>query len=231
MSQWIHMGQKIVFWDWTGTLADESKLDEAVCTSMERDIAEKENISFEDAVEKFKDHLKNLENTWQWHDYTLHCRKFGLDWKDHQKNNLDMMVLLPHAKEILEYVREKGYKNILCTNAVRKVILLRMKYAGVAGLFDGVIACDDVKAMKSEGKHFEKGLRMFGGDAKSSFSVGDNPVQDILPAKRIGMKAVYCEFGKRMTHYHTSHISNNHTENVAADFSIKDLLEIRDIIR
>jgi hypothetical protein len=28
---------KLIFWDWTGTLADESELDEAVCTSMEPD--------------------------------------------------------------------------------------------------------------------------------------------------------------------------------------------------
>ncbi|MFH0889547.1 MAG: HAD family hydrolase [Candidatus Aenigmatarchaeota archaeon] len=224
------MKQKIIFWDWTGTLADESKLDENVCKSMEMEIARKNNISFEEAENKYKSYLKKLENTWKWHDYKLHGKTLDVDWKFHQMSNLKKLVLLPYAKEILEYTKQRGYVNVLATNAVRSVILLRLDYAGMSKLFDAVIACDDVQAMKSEGKHFERGLMLLNGDAASSFSIGDNPVQDILSAKKIGIRTIFCAFNSNMTHYHSKHISANHEENVEADFTIKDLLGIKSII-
>lgn len=224
------MKQKLVFWDWTGTLVDESKLDESVCKSMEEEVAQKNGISFKDAEKKFKDHLKKLENTWQWHDYVLHGRTLGVDWKKHQEMNLENLVLLTHAKEILEYTREKGYKNILATNAVKAVIILRVDYADLSDLFDFIIASDDVRALKSEGKHFEYGLQILNGDSASSFSIGDNPIQDILSAKKLGLKTIYCDFGQHLTHYHSEHISNDHRKLVTPDYKIHDLSEIKNII-
>lgn len=225
------MKQKLVFWDWTGTLADESKLDEAVCKSMEEEVAERDKIPFEDAERMFKEHLRSLENTWQWHDYVFHGRTLGVDWKRHQETHLEKLVLLPHAKETLEYVGENGYKNVLATNATRAIILLRVAYAGLLDLFGTVVASDDVEALKSEGKHFEYGLRILDGDSESSFSIGDNPVQDILSAKRLGLRTIYCDFGQNLTYYHSEHISNNHRKSASADYRIVDLSEIEDIIK
>ncbi|MBI2075955.1 MAG: HAD hydrolase-like protein [Candidatus Aenigmarchaeota archaeon] len=224
------MKQKLVFWDWTATLADESKLDEDVCRGMEENVAKRDGIPFKEAEKRFKEHLRNLENTWQWHDYVLHGRAFGVDWKHCQQMHLKELVLLPRAKEILEYVRGRGYKNVLATNAVRAVILLRVGYAGLLDLFDIIITSDDVQSLKSEGKHFEYGLRVLDGDPSSSYSIGDNPVQDILSAKRFGLMTIKCDFGQ-LTHYHSYHISGNHKELANADYSISDLSEIRRIIK
>ena len=225
------MPNKIVFWDWTGTLADESRLDSSICRGMEREIAERDEIPFREAEKRFKAHLKSLENTWQWHDYPLHGSAFGLDWKRHQVENLRELKLLPHAREILEYVRGKGYKNVLATNAVKPVILLRVEHAGIQDLFDLIIGIEEVRALKSEGRHIEKGLRDLHGDPKASFSVGDNPVQDIFPAKRLGLKTIFCDFGGRyLTHYHTDHIAGNHDEPAKADYCIRDLLGIKGVI-
>ncbi len=225
------MKNRVIFWDWTGTLADESKLDGNLCTDMESDFAKKEGITIEDAKKKFKSHLSGLENTWKWHDYTHHGRVLGVDWKSCQTRNMEKMILLPHAKEILEYTKSKGFVNILSTNAVRDVILLRLEYANFSKMFDFVIACDDVQAMKSEGKHIERGLKTFGADAASSYSIGDNPVQDIAPAKKLGLITIFCDFDKDMTYYHSEHISANHEEKTGADFVVRDLLDIKNIVR
>ncbi|MBI2583474.1 MAG: HAD hydrolase-like protein [Candidatus Aenigmarchaeota archaeon] len=226
----IAMKQKLVFWDWTGTLIDESRLDEAVCKSMEEEVAKKNNISFKDAEKRFRNHLKKLENTWEWHDYVLHGRILGVDWRNHQEKHLKELILLPYAKEILKYARESGCKNVLATNAVRAVILLRAGHAGLLDLFDAIVTSDDVKALKSEGKHFEYGLKNLNGDPESSFSIGDNPVQDILSAKRLGLRTIYCDFGQNLTHYHSEHISNEHMESTAADYTVADLSEVKGII-
>ncbi len=219
-----------MFWDWTGTLADESLLDEAVCHSLEEDIAREKGISFAKAVQVYKEFLKNIENTWEWHDYVQHGNGFGVDWTHSQEINLDKLHLVPHSREILAYTASKEYKNVLVTNAVRGVILLRVKHAGLFNSFSAIIASSDVKALKAEGKHFNHGLALLNGKATQSFSVGDNPIQDIQSAKNLGLRTIYCEFGRGLTHYHSQHISENHSESVDADFRIKSLVEIKNII-
>ncbi|MGD8538664.1 MAG: HAD family hydrolase [Candidatus Aminicenantes bacterium] len=221
---------KIIFWDWTGTLADEARLDKAVCRSLEKDIAAKRNIAREEAARLFNNHLRAIENSWKWHDYVQHSIRFGIDWRHSQEINLDKLVLVPHAREILEYARAEGYRNILVTNAVRDVVLLRTKHVGIIDMFEAIIASSDVKSLKEEGKHFTQGLKEFYGDPHRSWSVGDNPIQDIQPAKRLGLKTIFCDFGERLVHYHSEHISNNHREVSGADYTIKNLQEIEKII-
>lgn len=221
---------KIMFWDWTGTLADEARLDEAVCRTLEEDIAREKGITFTDAVQVYKEFLKTVENTWKWHDYVQHGNYFGVDWKHSQKINLDKLQLVPYAREILANAASLGYRNVLVTNAVRKVILLRIKHVGLTDSFDHVIASSDVKALKDEGKHFKHGLALLNGGFNESYSVGDNPIQDILSAKKIGLRTIYCEFGKDLTHYHSRHISENHEESIAANFRVQSLKEIKNII-
>ncbi|MFQ6109239.1 MAG: HAD family hydrolase [Candidatus Aminicenantales bacterium] len=222
--------EKIIFWDWTGTLVDESLLDQAVCQTIEEELAAKKNITLSDAHSLFQEYLKSLENTWQWHDYILHGRNLGIDWKIPQEKNLEKLILLPHAEDILQHARDKGYKNVLATNAVRKVIELRVNHAGLLPLIDAIVASDDVYALKSEGKHFTSGLKILNGNPRLSFSIGNNPVQDILPAQRLHLKTILCDFGKELTHYHSEHISDNHKVAVSSDYRIHQLLEVMDII-
>ncbi len=221
---------KLIFWDWTGTLADEAELDKAVCTTLEEEIAKQRGIDFDAAVNVYQGHLKKLENTWHWHDYVTHCEELDIDWKYCQETNLAKLKLVPGAVEILRYSRGKGYKNILATNAVRKVIELRVAHAGIGTLFDLTISSSDVEALKSEGKHFEKGMQELGGEVYFSFSVGDNPIQDIRPAQKLGMRAVFCAYGKDLTHYHSDHISDNHRILVRSASRINKLTDIKYII-
>jgi FMN phosphatase YigB (HAD superfamily) len=113
---------------------------------------------------------------------------------------------------------------------VRDVVLLRAKHVGIMGLFEAIIASSDVKALKAEGKHFARGLEDLVGNPRESWSVGDNPIQDIWPAKKIGLQTIFCDMGGRLVHYHSEHISNNHRELSDADYTIKNLKEIENII-
>jgi HAD superfamily hydrolase (TIGR01549 family) len=221
---------KLIFWDWTGTLADEAELDKAVCKTLEEEIAKKRNIRFADAIKLYRDHLKKLENSWHWHDYVSHCEEFGIDWRYCQEANLDKLKQVPGATEILRYARGKGYKNILATNAVRKVIDLRVGHLGMGGFFELVVSSSDVEALKVEGRHFQRGMEELGGEVYFSYSVGDNPIQDIRPAQKMGMRAIYCAYGKDLTHYHSTHISENHKTLVRSASRISKLSDIKYII-
>ena len=224
------MAAKLIFWDWTGTLADEAELDRSVCTTMEQEYARKQGITLSEAASFYREMLKKQEGTWSWHDYVRHCREMGIDWKFSQEHNLAKLRLVPGAGEILAYARERGFLNVLATNAVRAVIELRINYAGLTHYFDLIIASNDAQALKSEGKHFRLGLKRLEGSASESYSVGDNPVQDIRPAQRLGFKTVFCTYGRKLTHYHSEHISDNHRETVRSAFRITKLTDIKYIL-
>ncbi len=191
----------------------------------------KNAISFKQAAVKYNSHLTKLENTWRWHDYVSHGQELGIDWEKCQKQNLSKLKIIAGAEDILKFCRQKGYKNILATNAVKKVIQLRVEHADLQKLFDLVIASSDAGALKSEGKHFKLGFNKFGSSSDCSYSVGDNPVQDIRPALRLGLKTIFCESGRYLTHYHSEHISGNYKEKIEPDFKIKTLSEINKIIQ
>ncbi len=221
---------RLIFWDWTGTLVDESRMDSAVCRFMEKELAHKKGTTLPDAVRLFQDYLGGLEKTWEWHDYTRHGMKLEIDWQKAQSENLTHLSLVPGAREILSFSKNKGFINILTTNAVTPVIRLRMGHLGLSSLFDMIIGSDTVKALKSEGHHFEKGLHEFQGNPGKSFSVGDNPVQDILPARELGIQTIFCVYGRNMTHYHSGHLSSDHRRKAASSFRINSLQQIKDIL-
>lgn len=224
------MEKRIIFWDWTGTLADEAQLDRAVCLSLEKEIARRRHLSREKAASLFQNYLRRLEGTWEWHDYLRHARHFGLDWRPSQIENLSLLRLLPGAQEILKLAQDQGWLNILATNAVKAVIELRLRWVGLLDIFDDIITSDMVQALKSSGQHFLYGLRKWSARAAVSFSVGDNPVQDIQSAKTLGLKTIFCSFGRNLTHYHSPHISPDHHQSVAADYQVSSLLEIKKIL-
>lgn len=221
---------KLIFWDWTGTLADEAQLDRAICEEMEKAIALKRNLPLAEAKAIFQSYLKELEGRWEWHDYVRHGRRFQLPWKKIQEKHLPKLKLLPHAEEILSWAKERGYINLLATNAVRAVIKLRLNYLKLTPFFEAIITSDDVQALKAEGKHFEHGLRLFQAEPSDCFSIGDNPIQDIDSARRLGLKTIQTCFGPNLTHYHTTHLALNHQEKVQPDFKVDDLKDIKDIL-
>lgn len=222
--------ERLIFWDWTGTLANESRLDAAVCAAIEKAISRRQRVSLSEARNRFQDYLRQLEGNWQWHDYLRHARLFNLPWEKIQELHLDKLSLLPGAREALSAARELGFRNLLATNAVRAVVNVRLNYLGITDLFDAVIASDDVAGLKASGLHFRHGLKLFAADPRACFSVGDNPVQDIAPARRLQIKTIYCPLGQNYTHYHTTHLKLNYQETVQADFVISFLAEIKEIL-
>ncbi len=222
--------ERLIFWDWAGTLADEAKLDQAICEEIEKAISGQRLIPLREAKQIFRHYLRQLENKWEWHDYARHGRMFNLPWEKIQELYLDKLRLVPGAREILLWAKETGYRNLLATNAVRVVVSRRLDYLKISSLFDAVITSDDVGHLKSHGFHFRRGLELFPAQPEDCFSIGDNPTQDIAPARKLGLKTIHCVFGPNLTHFHTSHISANPQEEIAADFTVFSLGEIKNVL-
>jgi len=216
--------------DWTGTLVNEYKLDKNVCKKMEYEISKKEGIKPELARKKYLELLNSLEDRWEWYNYPLHAQILGIDWKPPQLSELSKLKIVPKAIDVLSHYRKKGHHIFLLTNAVKSVIDLRIDYLKLRKYFDLVVTTDMVESTKASGKHFEYALRYIDSSTKKIYMIGDSYTQDIFPAKRFGIIAIQCKFGKG-TYFHTN---NNNEVNgnplVFPDFIIHNLEELFEII-
>jgi HAD superfamily hydrolase (TIGR01549 family) len=217
--------------DWTGTLVDEYELDKNVCKNMELEISRKKGIALEEAKKRYADLLIRYENNWNWYNYPLHAKIFGIDWKKIQISELPKLKIIPHAIDVLSNYKKKGYHIFLLTNAVKAVIDLRIDFLEMRSFFDLIVTSDIVKATKSAGKHFKYALKLINVPKKYIYTIGDDLVQDIFPAKRLELTAIQCKFGSTV-YYHT----NNYNSNIkfsagSPDFVIDNIEELLKIIK
>jgi FMN phosphatase YigB (HAD superfamily) len=216
--------------DWTGTLVDEHDVDEAVCKEMERELSRRSGITLNEAEKKYRILLKKFEHSWKWFDYPLHGRMLGIDWRAAQLTELTKIRLIPNAREVLEHFRNKDYFICLLTNAVSDVIEIRMNYLRMRPLFDMLVTSDLVRSAKASGKHIQFVL-----DSKKEFQrenfcmIGDDLVQDILPAKKHDIVSILCKFGD-FTYYHTNANRTSVLDRKIADYAVTDIKELPSII-
>lgn len=215
--------------DWTGTLVDEYDMDRNVCKNMELEISKKERITLEEAKRKYLGMLNKYENLWEWYNYPLHGKIFGIDWKKAQISELQNLRIIPKAIDVVSYYKEGGYYICLVTNAAKEVLDLRMDYLKMRSLFDLIVTSDDVKSSKTTGKHFEYAMKLIDTKGKDVYVIGDSLSQDILPATKFKFITIQCKLGD--TAY--LHTNNNKTSSldVSPDYIITRIDELLEIIK
>ncbi|HEX5025159.1 MAG TPA: YjjG family noncanonical pyrimidine nucleotidase [Agriterribacter sp.] len=127
-------------------------------------------------------------------------------------------LLFPHAIEILEYLRDKGYALHLITNGFEAVQHNKLKYSGLSGFFEFVITSEGSNSLKPKKAIFEYALQQTQATPKESIMLGDDIEADIVGAKNAGIDQVYI----------------NH-KNIAAPFeptyTVRSLKELEDIFK
>lgn len=95
------------------------------------------------------------------------------------------------AKELLCYLKDKGYKLVMLSNGFTELQYRKMKNVGFEGLFDEIILSDVVGVNKPHPQIFELALGRVGGTAQNSIMIGDNYLADIQGAMNAGMDQVW----------------------------------------
>lgn len=98
--------------------------------------------------------------------------------------------LMPHAREILEYLRPK-YRLYILSNGFTELQSRKMNSAGIAHYFDGVILSEDIGVNKPHPEIFEHALRVARVAPHQSLMIGDNLEADIQGAHQVGMEQVF----------------------------------------
>ncbi|MCH8004072.1 MAG: HAD-IA family hydrolase [Nanoarchaeota archaeon] len=115
------------------------------------------------------------------------------------KNNLQQRytgdtVLLPHAKNLLQQLKNDGYKLGLATMSARGVVDSIMKHHGIDGYFDVIVTVDDVINPKPDPEILIKTSERLGSDISRTLYAGDS-ANDLEAAAQIGMSFVLGDTG------------------------------------
>lgn len=140
-------------------------------------------------------------------------------WEESMKRLPLGKQLMPHAREVLEYLRPR-YKMYILSNGFSELQARKMQSAGIGRYFDGVVLSDDIGVNKPHRAIFEHALHVAGVTADRALMIGDNYEVDAKGAYGAGIDQVF---------YNAAGIE------LAPDqwrptYLISSLLELKDII-
>lgn len=98
--------------------------------------------------------------------------------------------LMPHAREVLEYLCPR-YRMYILSNGFTELQSRKMQSAGIAHYFEGVVLSEDIGVNKPHPEIFEHALRMADVTADKALMIGDNYEVDIEGARGVGIDQVY----------------------------------------
>ena len=97
------------------------------------------------------------------------------------------------AYEILEYLKTK-YSLHIITNGFSEVQSIKMKNSKLDKYFDHIITSESVGVKKPNPKIFEYALNLANTSPEDCVMIGDSWEADILGAKNIGIRPIFCNF-------------------------------------
>ena len=130
------------------------------------------------------------------------------------------MSLYPHVHYTLTALLKRGIKMMIISDAPRLEAWLRICDLGLQHYFDYVLTFDDTGERKPSKKPFLKALDILGLSPKEILMVGDWAERDVVGAKEVGMQTAFARYGDLFD-----------TKNSGADYELKDIIEILDIVK
>jgi len=161
------------------------------------------------------------------------CHMLGKEIDDKTAEEKDWMVwnyiierteLMPNAIEILDYLKSKRMKTAIISNGNDDRANAIIDRFGLRKYFDLVVISENVGGEKSTTIPFKVALEKLNLNPKEAIMVGDRIDEDVLGAKRIGIKAVKFNWGPWKD-------TNYEKEKIEPDFVIDDLIQLKDILK
>lgn len=101
--------------------------------------------------------------------------------------------LMPHAKEILEYLVPK-YNLYILSNGFRELQAKKMQASGIYKYFKKIILSEDIGVLKPNAQIFHFALSATQSELRESVMIGDSWNADIIGAANVGMDQIYYNF-------------------------------------
>lgn len=112
----------------------------------------------------------------------------------HQGALLRASRLFPRAKELLVYLKRKGYKLAVASNRPTRFSLILLRHLQIEGYFDYILCADKLKQGKPAPEIIRKILRHFSLGRKQALLAGDMVI-DAQAGRRAGVKTIMLTTG------------------------------------
>ncbi|HID17246.1 TPA: HAD family hydrolase [Candidatus Bathyarchaeota archaeon] len=198
----------IVSFDLDGTLVDHAFVDSVWFEEIPKLIAEKERISFKEALRKAKKEYDAIgEERIEWYDVNYWINKFGLnkDWREILEGAKHKIQLYPEVLPVLERLSQK-FKLIVNSNCPREFLELELEGTGISNFFVKVFSStSDFNQVRKDESYYVKVCSLLQVDPEQMVHVGDNWKFDFEVPSRVGIKALFLDrsgkkLGKRVIH-------------------------------
>jgi len=103
-------------------------------------------------------------------------------------------ILFPYTKEILIYLKEKGYELHLITNGFEKTQYSKLHHSGLSIFFKEIITSEASNSLKPNKEIFEFAFRKTGALPTNSIMIGDSIEVDIQGAINAGIDQVFVNY-------------------------------------
>ena len=229
------MGYKWLYFDLDGTLWDFAANSEYTLRSIMRQMLPElvpHEQAFLDLYHHYNDILwveygqgkitKELLRWKRFHDALAHfgitdkavAERFGeryLEMSPHQTR------VVPHAFELLDYLKSKDYHIYLLTNGFVEIQQIKTTESGLAPSFEKVFTSDEMGYKKPHKLAFDYAVKYVNARKKESLMIGDEWPTDIVGARQAGIDQVYFN------------IRNKPAEGPVT-YEIHNLLELKEIL-
>ncbi len=179
-----------VLLDMDGTLLDKHFDDYFWESLVPQEYARHQGIPLAQARDQVFARYQREEGTLNWTDIDFWSRELDLDIPALKEGIRHLIEVHPDAEEFLQFLRARGHKVALVTNAHYKTLSLKMNHTGLLGYFDAVVSSFDLGHPK-EAVRFWKILHdRLHFDPSQVLLVDDN-AEALAAAKTFGIKYPY----------------------------------------
>ena len=179
-----------VLLDMDGTLLDKHFDDFFWETLVPEQYARRHELPLADARDQVFARYKSQEGTLNWTDIDFWSRELDLDIPALKEGIRHLIEVHPDAEDFLRFLRQRGKKVALVTNAHYKTLSLKMNQVGLLRYFDAVISSFDLGIPKEERRFWEILQERLGLAPEHTLLVDDN-AEALAAARELGLRYLY----------------------------------------